>query len=229
LAYSKIEAVKDNSDLEHPAVRETLRFMGVTEGLEIHHDADLPARTGLGSSSAFTVGLLNCLYHMKGRPQTKQTLALQAIDIERNYCKEHVGCQDQVATALGGLNHLKFKFIDGQPNYECNKVKISQTRIAELERHLMLFFTGFSRTASEIAKYQLANLPQKLSEMGRMYQMVSEAIDILHTGDIMSFGELLHEAWLIKRDLSDKVSNYVIDQYYSNASSRSCASRSISS
>ncbi|MCA9401172.1 MAG: kinase, partial [Candidatus Omnitrophica bacterium] len=158
IIYSKMEHAQTIDDINHPAVREALRFMNIHEGMEIHHDADLPARTGLGSSSSFTVGLLNCLYALKGQMPTKERLAKEAIHVEQTMCAENVGCQDQMLAAHGGLNFIEF---GGSGHLQIRQVTLPEEYLVNLQDHLMLFFTGFSRTASEIAKHQLENIPKK--------------------------------------------------------------------
>lgn len=212
ISYSKIEHAKTITDIIHPSVRETLKFMDLDTGLEIHHDADLPARSGLGSSSSFTVGLLHALYGLKGVMPGKKRLAEEAIHIEQNLIKENVGCQDQVMAAYGGFNIIHFnrsEYVRLQP------VTLKPSRSAELQRHLMLFFTGLVRTASEIAREQIHNTPQKKTELTAMYQMVEEAAAILTgEGDIKDFGRLMHESWMYKRTLSNKISTERIDEIY---------------
>ena len=149
IAYSKIEHAKSNADIEHPAVKGVLQYLNITEGLEIHHDGDLPARTGLGSSSSFTVGLLNALYAMQHRMATKSELAHAAIHVEQNILQESVGCQDQVLAAHGGFCRLTFSQT-GDIGY--TPLIIKPERLQAFHDHLLLYFTGFSRTASEIAK-----------------------------------------------------------------------------
>lgn len=217
LIYSKMEHVMKNIDeIDHPSIRETLRFMNLHEGIEIHHDGDLPARTGLGSSSSFTVGLLNCLYALKGQIVTKEKLAREAIHIEQDLIKENVGCQDQTLAAYGGFNLVEFGGIN---HLRVQPVTVPLPKIYDLQNHLMLFFTGFSRTASQIAQHQIKNIPNKKAELTRMYEMVQEAIAILNGNDIKAFGKLLHESWLLKRSLSDKVSTDQINQVYDAAMS----------
>src|SRR5246127_3126870 len=142
LSYSKVENVHDNRAIEHPSARGCLQFMGVDEGVEIHHVADLPARTGLGTSSAFTVGLLLSLYALKNQMRSKHSLAIEAIKVEQDILNEAVGAQDQVSAAYGGLNRINFG-VDG--SVDVNRILTSSERIAELEGHLALYFTGFSR------------------------------------------------------------------------------------
>ncbi len=215
IVYSKIELVKDINEIIHPAVRALLNFLKIDKGIEIHHDGDLPARTGLGSSSAFVVGLLNSLYALKGNMPSKAKLAKEAIHIERDVLGESVGSQDQTATAYGGFNKINFS---GDDEIKVEPVAIEKERIKELQNHLMLFFTGFSRTASEIAKDQIKKTPQKEKELNIMYQMVDEAIDILNgKRDILEFGKLLDETWKLKKTLSDKISTSEIDSIYEKA------------
>lgn len=214
IAYSKIETVNSIEEIIHPSVRATLNFLKIDKGVEIHHDGDLPARTGLGSSSSFTVGLLNSIYALKGKMPTKEQLAKEAIHIERDVLKENVGSQDQTAVAFGGFNKIYF---NGEDDIRVFPITIDKNRIQELNNNLMLFFTGFLRTASEIAKLQIENTPNKLSELNTMKKMVDEAVEILKSGDLNDFGRLLNESWKIKRTLSFEISNEEIDLIYSKA------------
>ena len=214
IIYSKMEHVQNFQEIDHPAVREVLRFLNLKEGIEIHHDGDLPARTGLGSSSSFTVGLLNGLYALKGIMTTKERLAQEAIFVEQERCKENVGCQDQTLAAFGGLNYIEF----GGSRHLCvTKVTIPSETFKSLEDHLMIFFTGFSRKASDIAFHQIQNIPRKKHELNAMYQMTTEAVEILNSKKILNFGKLLHEGWKLKRSLSDKITNPHIDELYQTA------------
>ena len=216
IIYSKMEHVRKNNfeEIDHPAVREVLRFLNIPEGIEIHHDGDLPARTGLGSSSSFTVGLLNSLYALKGMMPTQEQLAREAVYIEQEMCKENVGCQDQMLAAYGGFNHIEF---GGTHHLRIRKVTIGVEKLKALQAHLMLYFTGFSRTASEIVAHQLKNMPKKKKELTAMYQMVGKALEILNSDHLLEFGKLLHESWRLKRSLSDKVSTPHIDEIYDAA------------
>lgn len=212
IVYSKQELINDVSEIIHPAVRETFRVMNISEGLEIHHNADLPAKSGLGSSSAFTVGLLHALYALKGKMVAKRRLALEAIHIEQEMIKEYVGSQDQVAVAFGGLNRITFS---GQHKIEVNPIILSKAKCQQFQDHLMLFFTGFSRLASEIEADKIKQISKKKSELSLLHSMVEEAINLLNgEGDIVDFGKLLHESWRLKRSLSDKVSTSHIDDIY---------------
>ena len=215
IVWSQIELVKDRDEIQHPAVREVLAFLGVREGVELHHQGDLPARTGLGSSSAFTVGVLNALYGLRGVMAGKEQLAREAIHVEQDRLKEHVGCQDQVLCAYGGFNRIDFW---GERNFRTSPIMIPWDRLNELQDHLMLFFTGLSRNASDIAADQISAAPSKVRELRVIQQMVDEAINILKGPHYLAdFGRLLDESWQLKRSLTDKVSTPYIDQIYETA------------
>ncbi len=216
IAYSKTELTKDISEIQHPSARETLRFMNWDRGVEIHHDGDLPARTGLGSSSAFTVGLLNALYALKGKMVTKRQLALEAIHIEQDRIKENVGSQDQTIAAFGGFDRIEF---GGEQHIQVQPVTLNTEKIQLFQEHLMLFFTGFARTASEIAGEQIKKMPEKRNELKRMSEMVDEAISILNGNSLnpTEFGRLMHETWMIKRTLTNKITTPYIDEIYETA------------
>lgn len=215
ITYSKVENKKSIEDIDHPAIRAVLNESKIKNGLEIHCDADLPARSGLGSSSSFVVGLLHSLTALKGERVTKEWLAKEAIRIEQEVLLESVGSQDQVAAAYGGFNVIHFKRDGG---VEVEPLVIPHNRKKELNNNLMLFFTGFSRISSDIAKSQVQNIEKKQQELHRMRAMVDDAVDILTSKqDVRGFGELLHQGWVSKRSLSDKVSNEAIDKLYSVA------------
>jgi len=213
ISYSKVENVSDNRRIEHPSVRACLEFMGITDGVEVHHVADLPARTGLGTSSAFTVGFLLGLYALKDQMRDKHALTTDAIHVERDLLQEAVGAQDQVSCAHGGLNRINFHSND---TIEVKRILIAPSRLAALEQHLALYFTGFARTASEIAKEQLKETPNRQKELKEMLQMVdeAEAIVINPNRSLDEFGRLLHEGWQIKRSLTQRISNFSIDEIY---------------
>ena len=213
VSYTKVENVHKNDAIQHPSVRACLEHLGIDEGVEIHHIADLPARTGLGTSSAFTVGLLLGLYALKNRMRDKRTLAAEAIHVEQNLLHEAVGAQDQVSAAYGGFNRINFSTDD---TIDVKRILTSPDRIAQLESHLALYFTGFSRIASEIAQEQLKMTPHKTRELSTMLQLVDEAEEIAVNPrrDLMEFGRLLHESWQIKRTLTQKISNLDIDEIY---------------
>lgn len=215
IAYSRIEQAKSNNEIKHPAVRGVLQHMGITDGLEIHHDGDLPARTGLGSSSSFTVGLLHSLYALQHTMPSKAELAQTAIHIEQNVLQESVGCQDQVLAAHGGLCRVKFSS-NGDIGY--TSLVMKPERLTDFQDHLLLYFTGFSRTASEIAKEQIEKTKQRRVELFAMLQMVQEGISIMvGDRDLGEFGELLHEAWMVKRGLTSQITTPMIDDIYDAA------------
>lgn len=215
IVYSRIENVKYIDEIKHPVVKALLKYFDIKKGLEIHHDGDLPARSGLGSSSAFTVGMLNSLYALKGSIISKSELAKQAIHIERDILKENVGSQDQVAVAYGGFNKITFH---KDHNFRIEPMTLQKERITQLKDHLMLVFTGFSRFASKIAAEQIQNTAKRKKELTAMKEMVDHAVKILNSGsDIMEFGKLLHESWQLKKSLSRKISNRELDGLYDNA------------
>lgn len=216
IIYSRMEHVSALDEISHPSVRETLRFMDLPQGVEIHHDGDLPARTGLGSSSAFTVGLLNSLYALKGLRVTKERLVNESIHIEQEMIQESVGCQDQALAGFGGFNYIEF---GGSNHLRVRKITIPEHKLNDMQGHLMLFFTGFTRFASEIAQHQINNIPNKTRELAAMQQLTEEAVRVLSDGDLRDFGRLLHESWLLKRELSEKISTPVVNDMYNAAMS----------
>jgi D-glycero-alpha-D-manno-heptose-7-phosphate kinase len=213
ISYSKVENVGRNELFEHPSVRSCLQYLGIKEGIEIHHVADLPARTGLGTSSAFTVGLLLGLYALNNQMRDKHALATDAIHVEQNLIQEAVGSQDQVSAAYGGFNRINFH-TDGE--IEVRRIVTARHRLTELEQHLALYFTGFSRTASEIASEQLKVTPQKKKELNMMLELANEgeAIVASPSRSLTEFGRLLHDGWQIKRMLTQRISNANIDEIY---------------
>lgn len=213
--YSKIEMCQHYEEIKHPAIRETLRFLKFERNLEIHHDGDLPARSGMGSSSSFTVGLLHALYALRGLMPTKSQLATEAITIEQDLIKETVGSQDQCAAAYGGFNHILFHK-DGE--IEVRPLTLSRPRLQELTDHLMLFYTGIMRTASDVAQTYVENLGAKAKLLRTMSSMVEDGITLLQGNRcICGFGELLDAAWMAKRDLSQNITNGVVDDLYQRA------------
>ncbi|MBI2035442.1 MAG: kinase [Candidatus Liptonbacteria bacterium] len=211
IAYSKVELVNSVDEIEHPVVRHALNFVGIKDGVEIHNFDDLPARSGMGSSSSFTVGLLHALSALKGERVSRERLAKDAIHIEQNLLRENVGCQDQVAAAYGGLNKISF---GGKEKIKIEPIILSDARKKFFQDHLMLFFTGRSRYASEIAAEQVKNTPQKSNELKAMLTMVDDAVKVLQGGDLNDFGKMLHETWQLKRSLSSKITNSLIDEAY---------------
>lgn len=216
IVWSHIETVGSISEILHPAVRAGLLSEGFddVEGVELHHQGDLPARSGIGSSSSFAVGLINVLRAMRGKSTSARDLALAAIDLEQNKLQEKVGCQDQVASAFGGLNVINFQR-DG--TFDVAPVSLDDARRGEFERRLMLFYTGSSRLSSDFAKKLVENLEANTSHLKRMQAMVPEALALLRGGDFDSFGKLLHESWTLKRQLTSGISTTAIDQAYEAA------------
>jgi D-glycero-alpha-D-manno-heptose-7-phosphate kinase len=215
VVWSKIDTAQTIDDIQHLAVRGILRHFNFERGLEIHHDGDLPARSGMGSSSAFTVGLLNALHALQGQMFSKHQLATESIYVEQELLQEVVGSQDQVCAAYGGLNHILFL-----PNNEISvcPVTVSRERVYELESHLMMFYTGIKRTAANIAESYVTNINDRKRQLRILKDMVEEALAILgNRQDLRPFGELLHESWEFKRSLSAKVSNSEIDEIYTAA------------
>ncbi len=215
VVYSQMENTRTVAEIAHPGVRETLRHLGIDYGLEIHHDADLPARSGLGSSSSFTVGLLHALHGLEGRMPSKRQLAAEAIHVEQDLIGDTVGAQDQVLAAHGGFNHVRFLPDDA---ITVTPLTLSVARRAELDDHLMLFYTGIKRTASTIAQTYARDMESKERQLRALGALVDQGIDALSgAGSIALFGELLHEAWQVKRALSDSVSNQSIEEIYEAA------------
>lgn len=217
VVWSKIESCQTIDEITHPAAREILRYLNIDRGVEIHHDGDLPARSGMGSSSAFTVGLLHALYALKGHMPSKQQLAMESIYIEQELLKETVGSQDQVLAAYGGFNHITFL-----PNGEISvrPITIAAERMQELNSHLMLFYTGIKRTALTVAESYVNDVEARRRQLRILKDLVDESLSILNSSQaITSFGELLDEAWQAKRSLSSLVSNSYVDETYGQAKS----------
>jgi D-glycero-alpha-D-manno-heptose-7-phosphate kinase len=215
IVYSKIENCQRPEEIAHPSARETLRFLKMERGIEIHHDGDLPGRSGMGSSSAFTVGLLNALHALEGRAAGKKQLAVESIHLEQDVLKETVGSQDQVCAAYGGVNRISFL---QNGNFTVQPMTLTKERLAELNSHLMLFYTGIKRTASEVASSYAVSMEERASLLTRMHDYVEQSCAILNSGrSLAAFGELLHQSWLAKRELSDKVSNPRVDGLFEDA------------
>lgn len=211
--YSKIERFNSPDELEHPLVREAMKLIDI-DRVQIAYDADLPARSGIGSSSSFAVGLLNELHLLKGEKLSKMELAKEAIHLERDLCKEAGGVQDQLAVAFGGLNKITFN-ADG---YRIIPVDISHKKRKEFNENLMLVFTGFSHFSGEVAVTQQNNIPHKIAELNEMKSLVNEGERILASGaDLDDFGRLLDYTWKLKRTLSERITNDEIDSIYASA------------
>jgi D-glycero-alpha-D-manno-heptose-7-phosphate kinase len=212
VSYRKVELARQLSDIEHNVYRECLKLCGLDRDIELHAMADLPAFTGLGSSSTFTVCLLHALHSFKGQFLRPQELAIEAIYVERHLLKENVGCQDQVLAAFGGFDLVEFRT---EKDFVVNRVPLSPGRLAELERRLLLVFTGIKRKAGDIVAPQLKRVQENTSALRAMRAMTYEGFDLL-TGNRpwREFGELLDRAWQAKRTLDGAVSNPAIDELY---------------
>ena len=214
IVWSKIENVQNIKDIEHPTVKNLLNFLQIKQGLEIHYDGDLPARSGMGSSSAFTVGLIKALYSLLNKKISNIQIGKKAIFFEQNIMKEIVGSQDQLITAVGGFNKIIFK--------KNNKFKLhnfkKEKNIKKLEKNLVLIYTGIKRTAHEIAKtYANKLITTNKSFITDMVDHVKAGEDILKKGNIDDFGKLLNAAWQAKKKLSNSISNESIDILYEQA------------
>jgi len=212
IVWSKIEQVQQPSEIAHPAIRGVLEWMKIAEGVEIHHHGDLPARTGLGSSSSFSVGLLHALHALRGELVSKRKLAEEAIFVEQQVLRENVGVQDQIQSAFGGLNRIDIR-TDG--SFEVTPLVVRAERLAGLQKHLLLLYTGLSRTASEIAAEQVATVGAKTAELKSMREMVDLGEKILvGNGDLREFGRMLDESWKLKRSLSSKIAPGFVNEIY---------------
>jgi D-glycero-alpha-D-manno-heptose-7-phosphate kinase len=216
IVYSKIELAAGNDDIVHPAVRAVFQDKGVDEGLELHHNGDLPALSGLGSSSSFTVGLLNSYHALHGQMISKSDLAKEAIRIEQNVIKENVGSQDQIWAAYGGFNRIDFNR-DG--SFGVRPMILSNDKRDQIRASFVVCFTGLSRFSSDVAKSTLENMGSRSANLFAMRGMVDEATNLMEKPElsIQALGELLHESWKLKRGLSDSVSNPEIDEIYEAA------------
>jgi len=216
LVYSQIEMVQKTEEIRHPAIRSVLSEHPPPFGIEVHHDADLPARSGIGSSSAFTVGLLNALCTLYGRVTEPQSLAQEAIRIEQTVTREAVGSQDQVWAAHGGTNVIRFT---PEGRIEVEPLDVGPRRLQALNERLLLFFTGLTRTAASIAAEKIENIPNRTVELQEILQQVDIAVHLLedNRADLGEFGRLLHEGWRVKRSLADRVAPPEVDEIYARA------------
>lgn len=212
IVWSKIELENHVSKIQHPSVRETLKYLKDKNSYEISHNADLPARSGLGSSSSFTVGLLNALYANKGFITENSKLADEAIYIERNLNKEYVGYQDQIIAAFGGFNRIIF---NNNLTYTVQPLVLPKSRLDHFQSNLMLFFTGFSRLSSDITKKHIENIKNNNLILHKMYDLVDESVELLQSSrNLDLFGSLMHETWSLKKNLSNSITNNDIDKIY---------------
>jgi D-glycero-alpha-D-manno-heptose-7-phosphate kinase len=217
ISYSKTELCKSVDEIQHPAVRECLRFMNIEEGVEIAVVSDLPARTGLGSSSCFTVGLLHALYAFKGTMVSRERLARESVYVEREMIKERVGLQDQYTCACGGILHLEFR---DSSRVHITPITISSERARALEERLMILYTGIQRNAHQVLEEQVEKTKSGAinSHLAELHGLVPQGVEVLSNGhDLAAVGELLHQGWLLKRRFSDAISNSFIDDAYERA------------
>ena len=213
IVYSKMENVNTIDEIVHPAVRETLKYLNVNSGVSVHHDGDIPARSGMGSSSSFTVGLLNTMYALEGKRVSKEELTKEAICVEQELIKENVGSQDQTFAAHGGFNLIEFS-VSGE--ISVIPVIVKPDRLKDLEKCLILVFTGLSRVASVIAGDKIKNIPNNTDYLSQMQSLVDDAYKIIMSPNknLCEFGELLNETWRLKQELSNEVSNSQIEELY---------------
>lgn len=214
LSYSRIERVSKIEEIEHPAVRKAMQMMDMHE-LRLTYEADLPARSGLGTSSSFAVGMVNAFYALKGKYASKRQLADDAIYLERTLCQEAGGWQDQIAAAYGGLNRIDF----GENGYQVHPIVISPNRKQELNNRLLMYFTGFTRFSSDVQKSNNITAAEKRNQLTEILQLVDEAENILtdQNSNLDEFGRLLDHTWKLKRQTGAKVSTDNIDEIYHRA------------
>ena len=214
LSYAKTERVTDVEEIRHPAIREAMKMLDMYD-IRLTYEADLPARTGLGTSSSFAVGMLNAFYALKGKYADKRRLADEAIHLERDLCNEAGGWQDQIAAAFGGLNRINFH----ENGYDVLPIIISPERKRQLNHNLMLYFTGFTRFSSEIQQSTKQTMKDKTAQLLEMLALVDEAEQVLtdKTADLDDFGRLLHQSWMLKKQTGSKISTGSIDELYQKA------------
>ncbi len=216
ISYSEIERVKSTDEIKHPSVRECMKYYDMRD-IRLTYEADLPARTGLGTSSSFAVGMLSAFHALKGKLKDKKSLAEEAIHLERVLCNEAGGVQDQIAVAFGGLNRIDFS----AAGFQVNPITISNERKNRLNSNLMMFFTGFSRFSSEIQPSTQSAIKEndKVKQLLEMYSLVDEAQKILvdKDADLDDFGRLLDHTWRLKRGISGRISTNTLDGIYERA------------
>lgn len=212
IRYFKQEKASSIEEIEHPVVRHCINYLGMRQPLEVVHTGDLPAQSGMGSSSSFTVGLLNCFNALSGKLTNKRELAEAAIHVEQNLCQESVGSQDQVAASFGGLNSINFS---SSGDFNVQPIPFSQDDLNELSSNLLLCYTGVSRTASEIAEGQISRIGVNRSKLRRMMEICDEGLLILNRNfELGYFADLLNEQWVLKKSLSDSISGGYLDELY---------------
>ena len=214
ITYSIKECTKTTDEIKHPAIREAMKFLDIHD-LSLSYDADLPARSGLGTSSSFAVALLMSFYALKGKYVDKRRLAKEAIYLERVLCGESGGEQDQIAAAYGGLNKIEFR----DNSFDVSPIVISEKRKHRLNDCLMMFFTGLSRFSFSIQAEHEKSIPANEQRLKEILSLVDQAEEILTDGDLDEFGRLLDHTWHLKRGLTSAISTEAIDQFYAAAKS----------
>ena len=212
LAYSKLERVNNVEEIDHPAVRNAMKMLGMHE-IRLTYEADLPARSGLGTSSSFAVGMLNAFYCLKGKYMDKRRLADQAIYLERVLCHEAGGWQDQIAASFGGMNRIEF---NKEGTYEIHPIIIHPDRKQQLNDNLLMFFTGFTRFSSDMQKANATGYAEKIKQLKQMYELVNDAEAVLEDkySDLDEFGYLLDKTWRLKRQTGGAITTNSIDALY---------------
>ncbi|MEI7450732.1 MAG: hypothetical protein WCJ75_14030, partial [Desulfomonile sp.] len=217
VVYSRIESVGNYSEIQHPSVLGCLEYLGIDEGLEIHHDGDLPARSGIGSSSSFTVGLLHALHGLRSKMVEKDQLADQAIEVEQVLLHESVGVQDQIMAAHGGFRALELR---PGSKWQTRELIVPGDYLQALEQHVLLGFSGISRTADEHARAQIENIccGKTTAELKEIHGLASEALELIkHQANLEEIGRLLDKSWRLKRCLADGISSDWMDDMYDTA------------
>ena len=214
LSYAIVEEIQNINEISHPSIKEILKFLKIKKGIEIHYDGDLPGKSGLGSSSSFIVGLLNCLAAQLNYKYTKKILLKNSLLIEQKKVGDLVGSQDQVAAVYGGLNHIKFK---KNGDIKVNKIKITQKNIKNFEESLLLVYTGLLRSSNDIAKTFYSKMNKKNKFLDSINSLTNDALKIFNNGNIDDIGKLLNETWQMKKKLSNKISNDKINNLYDKA------------
>lgn len=213
ISYNRNEEVSDVKKIKHPSVRETLKYLGLQDGLEIHYDGDLPSRSGLGSSSSFTVGLLNSVSTYNRLQLSKRQLATKSIHIEQNLIKETVGCQDQINASYGGFNHITFT----KNGFKVNPIKITANKKKKFESNIMIFHTKINRISSKVAQSYVPKISFLKKPLDKIYDSVDTALKIFKSGNLDDIGYLMDELWQEKQKLSNKISNSYINSFYNKA------------
>jgi D-glycero-alpha-D-manno-heptose-7-phosphate kinase len=214
IVYSKTEEVNKVENISHPAVREAIKKYAPNTGLEIHHFGDLPARSGVGSSSAFAVGIINCLTHLEKKPLSKLDLANLAIDLEQNMLAENVGSQDQIACTFGGINEISFD----KNQWQIKNINFNKSIQEDLENRMVLVFTGIARTSSDISTGLISNIQDKNKLLEMNYNLAIEGASVLQKSNNLDYvGELLNQSWEFKKSLNPLATNSRLDQIYTHA------------